>query len=133
MVVSNKETVPNIKSYRTLENKLKRAQRSLSRKQKDSSNYYKDKLKVAKIHEKIAHARGNYLHQVTTTLVKNHDFIAIEALSVKNMLQDSNLSKSFSEVSLAKCTEMLVYKANWYGKTLIKVDKYFPSSQLCSS
>ena len=133
MVLSDGETVPNIKSYRALENKLKKAQRSLSRKHKGSSNYYKDKLKIAKIHEKIANVREFHLHKVTTALVKNHDFIAIEDLCVKDMLQDSNLSKSISDVSLAKCTEMLTYKANWYGKTLVKVDKYFPSSQLCSS
>ena len=90
-------------------------------------------MKLAKIHEKIANIRLDYLHKTTTDLVKNHDLICIEDLDVKAMLQNEYLSKSVSDVSFSKLVELLTYKAKWYGKTLIKVDKYFPSSQLCSS
>lgn len=132
LVISNGETVPNIKIYQSLESKLAKLQRSLARKEKGSSNYYKNKIKVSRIHEKIANIRLDYLHKVTTALVKNHDFIAIETLDVNNMLKNNYLSKSLSDASFSKFAELLCYKANWYGKTVIKVGRLFPSSQLCS-
>lgn len=133
LILSNGETVPNIKSYQSLEYKLVKLQRSLARKEKGSSNYYKNKIKIARIHEKIANIRLDYLHKVTTALVKNHDFIAIETLDVNNMLKNNYLSKSLSDASFSKFAELLIYKANWYGKTVIKVGRLFASSQLCSS
>lgn len=133
LVLSNGETVPNIRTYQSLECKLAKLQRSLSRKEKGSSNYYKNKIKIARIHEKIANIRLDHLHKVTTTLVKNHDFIAVENLSVNSMLKNKYLSKSISDASFSKFVELLSYKVDWYDKTLIKIGKFFPSSQLCSS
>ena len=133
MVLSNGDTLPNIKSYQSLESKLAKAQRSLSRKEYGSANYHKAKIKVARIHERIADIRLDYLHKVTSALVKNHDFIAIEDLNVEAMLKDKYLAKSVGDVSLSKLVELLVYKAEWYDRKLVKVNRHFPSSQLCSA
>ena len=133
MVLSNGDTFPNIKSYQSLENKLAKAQRSLSRKEYRSANYHEAKIKVARIHERIANIRLDYLHKVSTALVKNHDFIAIEDLDVEAMRKDRHLAKSVCDVSLSKLVELLAYKARWYDRKLVKVDRYFPSSQLCSA
>ena len=133
LVLSNGEIVENIRSYKSLEKRLAKAQRAVSRKEKGSANYQKAKIKVAKIHERIANIRVDYLHKVTTNLVKNHDLICLETLDVKGMQQDKNLAKSVADVSFSKLCELLEYKADWYGKTVQKVDRYFPSTQLCSS
>jgi len=133
LVISNNEIVENIKPYISLEKALAKAQHSLSRKVKGSNNYNKSKVKIARIHEKISNIRLDYLHKVTTNLVKNHDLICIEDLDVIAMLKDKNLSKHVCDVSFGKLKELLEYKAEWYGKVLVKVDRYFPSSQLCSS
>src|SRR5699024_4016915 len=95
------------------------------RRKKGSSNWYKQKIKVARIHEKIANARNDYLHKTSTNIVKNHDVIGMEDLQVSNMLKNRNLAKSISEVSWAHFCAMLEYKAKWYGKKVIKVAKNF--------
>jgi putative transposase len=133
MVLSNGDTLPNIKPYQFLESKLAKAQRSLSRKEYGSANYHKAKIKVARIHERIANIRLDYLHKVTSALVKNHDFIAILDLDVEAMLKDKHLAKSVGDVSLSKLVELLAYKAEWHDRKLVKVDRHFPSSQLCSA
>lgn len=132
-ILSNGTTYSNPKFFRTLEEKLAKAQRIMSRRVIGGANWYKAKIKVARLHEKITNARNDYLHKISTEIVKNHDIIGMEDLSVSNMLKNHNLAKAISEVSWSQFKTMIKYKANWYGKHIITVAKNFPSSQLCSS
>ena len=118
--------------FRLLESKLIKEQRNLSRKVKFSSNWYKQKAKVAKIHSKIKNSRLDFLHKLSTELVKKYNAIAIEDLNMKGMSQALNFGKSVSDNGWGMFTTMLKYKAELEGTQLIKVDKFFPSSQLCS-
>ena len=130
-VLSDGTSIPNPKHFYRLEEKLAKEQRVLSRRVTGSNNWYKQKKKVARVHEKIANARGDFLHKITTMLVNENQVICIEDLRVKNLLKNKNLSKAISDVSWSEFRRILTYKCEWYGKTLSVVDSNFASSQLC--
>ena len=113
--------------------KLIREQRRLSRKQKDSHNRGKQRLRVARVHEKIANQRNDFLQKQSTMLVRENQTICIEDLNVKGMIRNHKLAKSIASVSWAKFFEMLEYKVAWYGNELHRVPTMYPSSQTCSS
>jgi putative transposase len=129
---SNGNEVDNPKYFEKSEKKLKREQRRLSRKQKDSDNRNKQRIKVAKVYEKITNQRNDFLQKESTRLVRENQTIVIENLNVKGMLRNHRLSKAISSVSWSKFFIMLEYKAMWYGNKIIKVPTMYPSSQICS-
>ena len=132
-ILSNGDVVNNPRWYRKSQAKLAREQRHLSRKQKGSKRYNKQRLKVAKTHEKIVNQRTYFLHCMTTALVSEFDVVCVEDLNVAGMLKNSKLSKSISDASWSTFVSMLEYKSKWYGKSFVKIDRFYPSSQICSS
>ena len=142
IVLSDGSKVANPKFLSKLQHKLARAQKILAkrravakvanRKLSDSRNYQKQKFKVAKVYEQITNSRTDFLHKLSFNLIKNHDVIAIEDLNVKGMVKNHKLAKAISDSSWSTFTTMLAYKAEWYGKTLVKIDRWYPSSKTCS-
>lgn len=133
MVLSNGQVINNPKWFRENQSKLKRAQRHLSRKKKGSNRYSKQRIKISRIHEKITNTRSYFLHNVSTALVKTFDVISLEDLNVSGMLKNRKLAKSISDASWSSFVSMLEYKCNWYGKILVKIDRFYPSSKTCSN
>ena len=126
---SDGEKIANPKHFNRLYQKLRRAQKELSRKTKDSSNRHKARLKVARIHAKIKDARTDFFQKLTTRLVRSYSLIAIEDLAIRNMVKNHKLARSISDASWGEFFRQLEYKCEWYGRTLVKIDRFFPSSK----
>ena len=129
---SDGKKIANPKHFNRLYHKLKQAQKELSRKTKGSNNRHKARLKVAKIHASIKDARTDFLHKLTTDLVRNNSLICIEDLSVRNMVKNHKLARSISDASWGEMFRQLEYKCEWYGRELVKIDRFFPSSKRCN-
>ncbi|MBO1305968.1 IS200/IS605 family element transposase accessory protein TnpB [Enterococcus sp. 669A] len=142
-ITSAGEKIENNHFYRSLEKRLGIEQRKLSRRLEtakkqhrplaECKNYQKQKLKVARIHEKIANQRTDFLHQLSSRITDENQIICIEDLNVKGLIKNHKLAKSISDVSWHEFVRQLTYKSEWKGRTLIKIDRFFPSSQICSS
>lgn len=130
--LSDGVVIDNIKFFREKQSEIAKIQRHLSRKNKGSNRHRKNKIKIARLYNKIANKRNNFLHNVTTSLVNNYDVICIEDLNVSGMLSNHKLAKAISDTSFSMFKSMLEYKCNWYGKELVVIDRFYPSSKTCS-
>jgi putative transposase len=131
ITTSDGEKIVNPKHFKRLRYKLRQAQKALSRKVKGSNNREKARREVARIHAAIADARTDFLHKLTTRLVRENQTIAVEDLAVKNMLKNRKLAQAMADASWAELVCQLEYKCQWYGRTLVKIDRWFPSSKRC--
>ncbi|GAA2697907.1 RNA-guided endonuclease TnpB family protein [Actinoplanes palleronii] len=133
LALSTGETVTNPRHERRDRAALVRAQRNLARKEKGSANRAKARVKVARVHARIADRRRDHLHQLTSRLVRENQTIVIEDLPVRTMLKNHCLARAVSDAAWRQFRTMLEYKADWHGRTLVAVDRWFPSSKLCSA
>lgn len=125
-----KISAPNV--FRKNERKLAKLQRKLAKKQKGSKNRTKARLKVARLAAKVSDTRKDFLHKLSTRLIRENQTIAVETLAVKNMVRNKHLSKSISDAGWSEFVRQLTYKAHWYGRNLVGIDKWYPSSKRCS-
>src|SRR6266702_3915346 len=131
VVTSDGYTYGNPKFFAKDEKKLAQAQRRQTRKKKGSKNRAKARHKVAKIHAKIAERRRDYQHKLSTQIIRENQIVCVESLQVKNMVQNHSLAKAMSDVGWGEFVRQLEYKAKWYGRTLVRIDKFYPSSKRC--
>ncbi|MEU8248422.1 RNA-guided endonuclease TnpB family protein [Nonomuraea sp. NPDC048916] len=133
VTLSTGEKIANPRHERADRRRLARAQRALARKQKGSNNRARARLKVARVYARIADRRRDFLHKVSTRLVRENQVIAVEDLTVRNMVKNRSLARVISDASWRELRGMLEYKSGWYGRRLVVVDRWFPSSKLCSA
>jgi putative transposase len=131
VITSDGHTYGNPKFFAKDEKKLAKAQRRHAKKKKGSKNRAKSRLKVARIHKKIADRRRDYQHQLSIHIIRENQVVCVESLQVKNMVKNHCLAKAISDVGWSEFVRQLEYKAAWYGRTLVKIDKWYPSSKRC--
>ncbi|HEY5005971.1 MAG TPA: RNA-guided endonuclease TnpB family protein, partial [Ktedonobacteraceae bacterium] len=131
VITSNGETYGNPKFFAHDEKRLARVQRRHAKKKKGSKNKKKARVKVAKVHARIADRRRDYQHKLSTCIVHENQVICVESLAVKNMVKNHCLAKSISDVGWGEFVRQLEYKAAWSGRTLVKIDRWYPSSKRC--
>ncbi|NEP27333.1 RNA-guided endonuclease TnpB family protein [Moorena sp. SIO3I6] len=132
ITTSNGDQITNPKHFKKLKKKLAKYQKDLSRKQKGSNNRCKARLKVARIHAKIKDSRRDFTHKLTTKLVKENQLIAFEDLAVKNLVKNHKLAQVISDANWAEIIRQVKYKSEWYDRKAVLIDRWFPSSKLCS-
>lgn len=131
-ITSNGDKISNPKYLAKSEKKLVRLQRQLSRKSKGSNNWNKARIRLARAWDKITNQRTDLLQKLSTELIRRYDVICLEDLNVSGMIKNHCLAKSISDCSWSEFVRMLQYKADWYGRTISKIDRFYPSSQTCS-
>jgi putative transposase len=131
ITTSDGEKVVNPRHLGRRLKRLRLLQKSLSRKVKGSNNRYRARLKVARLQARIADSRRDHLHKLTTRLVQENQLIAVETLAVRNMVKNRSLARSISDCGWGELVRQLEYKCDWYGRTLVKIDQWFPSSKRC--
>ena len=132
LITSDGEKFDNIRTTKKYEDKLAKEQRKLSHKVKGSKNWNKQRIKIARIHEKIHNTRIDNLHKISHQLISENQVIVSEDLAVSNMMKNHNLAKAISDCGWYELTRQLTYKAEWSGRTYIKIGRYVPSSQTCN-
>lgn len=133
LTLSTGEKITNPRHEKRDRERLAKAQRNLSRKQKGSANRAKARLKVARIHARIADRRRDNLHKITTRLIRENQTVMIEDLAVRNMVRNRSLARAISDASWSELRRMLEYKAQWYGREVVAIDRWYPSSKTCSN
>jgi len=133
IVTSDGDKITNPKHFKKLRKKLKKKQKTLARKQKGSNNREKARVQVAKVYAQIVDARKDFLHKLTTQLVRENQTIVVEDLAIKNMVKNHKLALAISDASWGELIRQLSYKCQWYDRELIKIDRWFPSSKRCGN
>lgn len=132
VITSDGEVFSNDKLTYKYEKQLARLQRQFAHKTKGSNNWHKHRIKIARLYEKITNIRKNNLHLISSQLIKENQFIFSEDLNIKGMVKNHNLAKSIHDASWYELTRQLEYKSQWNGRVYLKINRYYPSSQLCN-
>jgi putative transposase len=133
IATSDGDKIANPKHFKKLRKKLKRKQKALTRKHKGSNNREKARVQVAKIHAQITDARKDFIHKLTTQLIRENQTIVVEDLAIRNMVKNHKLALAISDASWSELIRQIAYKCEWYGRELIKIDRWFPSSKRCGN
>lgn len=137
IVDSNGNEYANIKPYRTLKRKIKQIQRKLDNRKNKTTNKTSNKImklrrKLARVHQKVKDVRSNHIHQTTRKLIDENQVVCVETLAVKNMMKNHCLAGAIADCGWYELIRQLLYKADWYGRTIVQIDRFFPSSKTCS-